>query len=512
MAKGLHFDTSVLKEALERFGASGSPLPPGRSLPLERPGPTAAPAPPATRQSRKRKAPAQGDENKESQAPRSRAGRARTQDSPKQVKGRAATPKQRSRASGMKLGGTTPFGFSAGPGRGPQVAPASAQELKALLQSQGMAVDGCEEKSQLEALWARFNFFRQRPLAELQATCTARGGPCFQSVVECARFLCSSAQATSSTASAGAPGTEVSREQETQREVARILRLSKTRFSNTTAWGLAVLEVESRDVAAVQKSYRLLMRKLHPDRAGLDPNVAKVVDLVREAKETCERGLSKVEPPRAPQSLRSEVLCAVPGRRKFRVLWSQPEPRETAPLRRFVVAAVDPAYGRALTVTVLEPDYSEELRRFVSIEDLTSYVLAEEELEKMTQFWQQATAIIQVAAANEAGQSPWASLKVALAQPQNTCCPVAAVAHAPKAPTPTPVRQRIPKSLSGPESDIFDRQLSKLKGLELRSWLELQKKATMMNWLRAKRVAAAGSKEDLIERVCLMVQDFLQPF
>lgn len=38
---------------------------------------------------------------------------------------------------------------------------------------------------------------------------------------------------------------------------------------------------------------------------------------------------------------------------------------------RYVIAAVDPAYGRALTVTTLEPDYSQELHRFVSVAELT---------------------------------------------------------------------------------------------------------------------------------------------
>jgi hypothetical protein len=35
------------------------------------------------------------------------------------------------------------------------------------------------------------------------------------------------------------------------------------------------------------------------------------------------------------------------------------------------VAALDPAYGQALTITVLEPEYSEKLKRFTTIEDWT---------------------------------------------------------------------------------------------------------------------------------------------
>merc|ERR1719411_714019 len=91
------------------------------------------------------------------------------------------------------------------------------------------------------------------------------------------------------------------REAEARREAERILPLVQGNFSTPAAWGFAVLDVASRDVASVQRGYRTLMRKLHPDKAGSDPSVVHAADMAREAKDACERGLSKEEPPGAPR-------------------------------------------------------------------------------------------------------------------------------------------------------------------------------------------------------------------
>jgi len=177
---------------------------------------------------------------------------------------------------------------------------------------------------------------------------------------------------------------------------------------------LGIGDGAARNVAAVQKSYRFLMKRLHPDRVGQSHDVTKAVEMVREAKDVCERSLSSVQIPNAPRMLKYECLNAEKGQRQFRLSWTAPIRCDRAPVRRYVVAAHDPAYGRALTVTILEPDYSQELRRFVSVEELTSYVLAEEELQKMPQLWQQPCASIQIASQNECGQSPWTVLQVPL--------------------------------------------------------------------------------------------------
>lgn len=156
------------------------------------------------------------------------------------------------------------------------------------------------------------------------------------------------------------------------------------------------------------------MQKLRPDRVGHSGDVARAIELAREARECCERGLSQQKPPDSPYGLTFTPLCMVPGRRRIKLEWQTPRQSEVAPLRRFVVAAFDPSYGRALTIAFLEPDYSEELRRFVPVEELRSYILAEEDLFKMPEIFRESHLTMQVAAANESGQSPWATLRVPL--------------------------------------------------------------------------------------------------
>ncbi|CAE8608433.1 unnamed protein product, partial [Polarella glacialis] len=197
---------------------------------------------------------------------------------------------------------------------------------------------------------------------------------------------------------------------EASREVIRILKLRKDSFPTPAAWGFAVLDVPStstHDISAGQRGFRTLMRKLHPDKAGsaAGPGLAQAAEVAREAREAIERGLSLEEPPGAPRNLQYSMLCATAGNRKFKLHWASPEVRPEAPVRRYIVAALDPAYGRPLTAAVLEPDYCEALGRFVSVEDLTSYTLAEQELQKMPSLWQQPSATFHVAAANDKGPS-----------------------------------------------------------------------------------------------------------
>jgi len=197
-------------------------------------------------------------------------------------------------------------------------------------------------------------------------------------------------------------------------EVERIL---KAPAKGTAAWGFNVLNVpqkDRRELSAVSKAYRNMMRLLHPDKVGQDDRVQDAIEAVRKAKDICERSLSSITIPYPPRELHAQCINDVKGKRRFKLTWQAPVVREQAPVRRYVVAAVDPAYGKALTITILEPDYNQELRRFVGVEDLTSYVLAEEELEKMPMLWQKPTAQVQIAAANEAGQSTWANLRVQL--------------------------------------------------------------------------------------------------
>jgi len=184
--------------------------------------------------------------------------------------------------------------------------------------------------------------------------------------------------------------------------------------------------------------------------------------------------------------------------------------RECAPVRRYVVAAFDPAYGKALTVTVLEPDYSQELRSFVAIENLTSYVMAEEDLQKMPKLWTQSVLTVQVAAANEAGQSQWTTHKISLNAPvgagnvtEPPQCFVLPTAKA--APPSFASAAAARKQQSAPdESEVasFNLELRKLRGsAKLRAFLEPTRKGIIQAWLRSVNWSASGSKQDLVERV-----------
>jgi hypothetical protein len=202
------------------------------------------------------------------------------------------------------------------------------------------------------------------------------------------------------------------RESAAYSEVLRILQVRKESYKSPSAWGCAVLNVQSTDLAGVQQGYRKLMQKLHPDKVGHLPHIERAVAVTREAKELCERTMSRQVPPGVPRNLRTATLCGTKGKRRFKLSWEPPTENDSAPVQRYLINAFDPAYGKALTITILEPDYSEELRRYVRLEELTNFVLSEQELTKMPSLFEQRVATLQVAAANDSGTGPWASVKV----------------------------------------------------------------------------------------------------
>lgn len=198
------------------------------------------------------------------------------------------------------------------------------------------------------------------------------------------------------------------------------------------------------------------------------------------------------------------MLCAAPGRRRIRLDWKAPEVTQTSPVRRYLVAALDPAYGQALTITVLEPEYSEKLKRFTTIEELATYELAEEELTKMPHFFQQANAVVRVAAENELGQSNWCSLQLpligitALAQ---SAAAAAAAAAQPSKPSKKPVAPAGP-SVSSKECRDFEATAHSLResGNELCSWLRKQSKALLSGWLKSQGWPTTGAKRGVLKR------------
>lgn len=278
---------------------------------------------------------------------------------------------------------------------------------------------------------------------------------------------------------------------EATRECKRIMSLRKQRFNSIADWGFAVLD-STRDVESVQRSYRALMKKLHPDKIGDLKDGPRAVELMREAKSSCERSLSRKQAPGCPRMLPVEALCLTPGKRKFRLRWKAPQEHALAPVQRYVVAALDPSYGKPLTVTILEPDYNEELKRFVSVEELLEYVLAEEDLQKMPSLWQQQFATMHVAAANDAGQSQWTTVKV----------PLSAAAAC----SSGGAQNDDPRGQDQVDDKLFEVELQQRHGQSLRIWLDRQRKAPIASWLRSVRWPAGGSKEDLVERVIRIME------
>jgi len=460
--------------------------------------------------------------------------------------------------------GAPPSGTASSSSKSSSSAVPSVKELKALLQKSGVDCSECVEKADLKVLWERFEFFRSRPLRELQDSCETSGGSRFASVDECARYLVAPKTSSSSSnrpPAAGAGGStaatsavhpespprraksaqsdlEAPRDSKepggAKVEVERILSIRKEAFPLTSDWGFAVFGDNVSDTATLQRAYRTLMKKVHPDKVGQSPRVVRAGEMLREAKELLEKALSQKQPPGQPRDLRSTLTCSQPGHRKIKLNWAAPQEgvEELRPVRRYIVAVVDPAYGRALNVAVLEPDYNEELRRFVSVEELSSYVLAEEELQKMPSLFQQTMLQAQVAAANEAGQSDWTHCLVQLGRQaplrktfssasgssastgRGTTGGSSASTGRGTAHTGGSAGSAPPHSKSSTETAAddaaaartFDRQLgTKGQGAELQTWLEKQRKGPITAWLKSKGWPNNGTKEDLIERVMFVL-------
>lgn len=275
-----------------------------------------------------------------------------------------------------------------------------------------------------------------------------------------------------------------------------------------------MLSISTKDLKSVQSGFRSLMRKLHPDKAGSVKGVPEAAELAREAKEACERAVSREEVPAIPRNLRHERLCSDPGRRKFRLHWTPPP--EATNVRRYIVQVFDPAYGRALTVAVLEPDYSEELRRFVSMEEITTYVLSEEDLQKMPKLWTQSEATVQVAAANQAGQSQFAAIRVPLCAPPTNRPTPARAKPVPGSPMPRgrggaagKSGEQSPCSSEGASEagELFEQELHRLRNsITLRPWLASKRKPVLVEWLKSRRWQTTGTKEDIIARIIYVLQ------
>merc|ERR1719181_2436685 len=139
--------------------------------------------------------------------------------------------------------------------------------------------------------------------------------------------------------------------------------------------------------------------------------------MIQDAKSLCERSLCHHEVPSAPRRLTVTTLCPTVGQRRFGLRWLPPEHLETAPPQRYVVAVADPASASRppIKLSTIEPDYSQELGRYVPLEELATYELSEEEASvRVPGLFQQRIITVMVAAANKVGQSSWASTQIDL--------------------------------------------------------------------------------------------------
>jgi hypothetical protein len=179
----------------------------------------------------------------------------------------------------------------------------------------------------------------------------------------------------------------------------------------------------------------------------------------------------------------------------------------------------DPSYGKALSVGTLEPDYSQEFKRYLSHDDpeLCSYVISEDDLKKMPTLFQKDVVTVQVAAGNNEGQSDWSILKVRLpkegssargpVQPASVPTPSsrASIPGTGKSSTSSSIRGSGRPSISSdsrPDGDsTFDRFVDLKNGRELGSWLQHQKKDQIQAWLKRRLQPCAGSKEAMIQRI-----------
>lgn len=460
----------------------------------------------------------------------------------------------------------------------------SVKELKVWLTERNIDIVGCVEIGELQALWNQFLLLREQPLRDLRASCATRGGPILGSADECARFLTSASrfriskpieatpsrgESTPATSSANPVEVTPSRGESTpagssansvEAEISRILALQRSTFSSPALWGSTVLRLPPKfESAVVQRSFRGLMKRLHPDKVGQLPSAAQAVEAIREARDTCERSLLQISVPKPPLGLCSVPVSNETGRRQILLTWNSLGDCSTAPVRSYVIAAVDPSYGRAITISKLQPDYSQELHRFVSVEELTSFVLAEAEMQKMPGLWLQSHATVKVAAVNEVGQSEWATLAVPLCG--GTATSTASSWFMQSSPAEFQRGQAYPSTddddfvaeHSDNDSDAtfdsdtvlssgkrrkscagggrrarrgvgarqltvskgrtgrnktwaFEMELRKHRGKELRTWLLRQKKAPMADWLRSLRYATSGTKEDLVDRIYRLLE------
>ena len=126
----------------------------------------------------------------------------------------------------------------------------------------------------------------------------------------------------------------------------------------------------------------------------------------------------------------------------------------------------------------------------------------------MPRLWQQTHAQVQVAAANDAGQSPWEVLQIPL-----TGLAPDAVNQAGRADSGL-TREVHPENGAGDGGDAhgtadpraFVAEMYRHQGATLYTWLEDQKKPVLSAWLRSVHAPCSGSKAELVDRAARLIE------
>ncbi|CAJ1361554.1 unnamed protein product [Effrenium voratum] len=129
-----------------------------------------------------------------------------------------------------------------------------------------------------------------------------------------------------------------------------------------------------------------------------------------------------------------------------------------------------------------------------SVVGLLELASEEEDLQKMPSLWKQPTATVQVAAANEAGQSSWTKLEIWIAGTRSP-------ASTPSSPSTSTSSESEASSPSQCSHGSFDSEIQRRSGRELQEWLQGQLKVSLMSWLKTLHLPTKGTKQELIERI-----------
>ncbi|CAD7933059.1 unnamed protein product [Amoebophrya sp. A25] len=189
-------------------------------------------------------------------------------------------------------------------------------------------------------------------------------------------------------------------------------------------WAYDVLGVSWRTatLSDVQKKWKLLMVKYHPDKSVGITNandrevISNAFDKIKRAQKIAEDEIKRMHyrTPELIRGIRAVPLCEIAGQRAYRITWKPPTTgesasylEETPQIEKYHIQVFDPRFGKFLTVSVLEGDYDVEAKRVLKIEEINSFKLEEAAIGKLAHIFDQEEIKVQICAENKAGQGPY---------------------------------------------------------------------------------------------------------